>query len=738
VLQTTTSDQDLGAFFLRCGVAVFFGLCCGWVPVSGQLRVVSYNTQGGPNAKLENVLQAIGEENVAGIARPIDLLLLQEQAAPVTTTQAIVNLLDSIYGAGSYARSQVPGGPSYSSMRQSLIYNTQTVSLLEDLALFSAGSSTRQPRQTMRYKVRPAGYDTAADFYIYNSHYKALGSQQDIDRRTIEAVNIRNNSDTLGEGTSIIYGGDLNMGTSTEPGFVELTSAGAGQASDPVDQPGYWNGNSSFAQWHTYATDDVDGRYDFQLVTDELLDGEGLSYIPGTYRTFGNDGSIFNRAVTSVSNTYPFTGVSSFSPAEVSYALYTASDHLPVVADYQVPAILDVATSSIPPTLEVGQSFELDLLIRNAADVVAAVGADSLAYSFSTTGAVSGAGSGNKLALGTGTTYALALDTSTAGLKTGEITVTTTSQGAANSLVTIPVNYQVGGEPGGTGLSVTESFENPPGTTYALTTPFDDGSFDFFDRYAVPDLENTTRDDFSGFDGNFAILGQDHDGDGGPSTVSIEIFDIDISSQTDLALTGLFGALDAEPNYHNYEVSQGDGIEVLIAVDGGPPSMIGAFRTNATGSGDLYLDTNLDGIGDDTRLTTSLAEFTFPFSVSGTLLDVVIELTSTANYEPLAVDFLRIESNTNQLAGDYNRDGQVDAADYTVWADNLGSQIMLPGDTTAGSVDLVDYEVWKANFGSSSAGEGIAVTEPASLVLGVWILCGFGSARRWPTLNLLG
>ncbi len=187
-----------------------------------------------------------------------------------------------------------------------------------------------------------------------------------------------------------------------------------------------------------------------------------------------------------------------------------------------------------------------------------------------------------------------------------------------------------------------------------------------------------------------------------------------------------------------FQISRSDGIEVLVAVDSGPPSTIGAFRTNATGSGDLYLDTNLDGIGDDARLTTRLAEFTFPFSVSGTLLDVVIELTSTANYEPLAVDFLRIESHTNQLAGDYNEDGLVDATDYTVWADNLGSQIMLPGDTTAGSVDLVDYEVWKANFGSSSTGVGVAVTEPASLVLGVWILCGFGSARRRPILNLLG
>ena len=53
-------------------------------PGFGSLRVVSYNTQGGPKARLENVLQAVGEEKLAGIAKPIGLLLLQEQGARVT------------------------------------------------------------------------------------------------------------------------------------------------------------------------------------------------------------------------------------------------------------------------------------------------------------------------------------------------------------------------------------------------------------------------------------------------------------------------------------------------------------------------------------------------------------------------------------------------------------------------------------------------------------------------------
>lgn len=57
------------------------------------------------------------------------------------------------------------------------------------------------------------------------------------------------------------------------------------------------------------------------------------------------------------------------------------------------------------------------------------------------------------------------------------------------------------------------------------------------------------------------------------------------------------------------------------------------------------------------------------------------------------------------LPGDYNGDGTVNAADYTVWRDG-GS----PDSTQAG------YDLWKANFGNSGAGGGAAVPEPASIV----------------------
>ena len=69
--------------------------------------------------------------------------------------------------------------------------------------------------------------------------------------------------------------------------------------------------------------------------------------------------------------------------------------------------------------------------------------------------------------------------------------------------------------------------------------------------------------------------------------------------------------------------------------------------------------------------------------------------------------------------GDYNGNGVVDAADYTVWRDTLGSQVDLRGDGNGdGMVDEADYVFWKDRFGNVvGTGSGAAVPEPTSVIL---------------------
>ena len=69
--------------------------------------------------------------------------------------------------------------------------------------------------------------------------------------------------------------------------------------------------------------------------------------------------------------------------------------------------------------------------------------------------------------------------------------------------------------------------------------------------------------------------------------------------------------------------------------------------------------------------------------------------------------------------GDYNGNGVVDAADYTLWRDTLGSQVDLRADgNDDGTVDEADYVFWKDRFGNlTGTGSRAAVPEPATLVL---------------------
>lgn len=57
------------------------------------------------------------------------------------------------------------------------------------------------------------------------------------------------------------------------------------------------------------------------------------------------------------------------------------------------------------------------------------------------------------------------------------------------------------------------------------------------------------------------------------------------------------------------------------------------------------------------------------------------------------------------LAGDFNSDGKVDATDYVVWRNGLGT-MYLP----------TDYDAWKANFGKTSPGAGSGTSGNAPLV----------------------
>jgi len=129
--------------------------------------------------------------------------------------------------------------------------------------------------------------------------------------------------------------------------------------------------------------------------------------------------------------------------------------------------------------------------------------------------------------------------------------------------------------------------------------------------------------------------------------------------------------------------------------------------------------------------TTGLNSGTFPLrlTVASELGPFATTLWSASGSTPIPLS-IRDGSLivTIPIAGDFNFDGIVDAADYTVWRNGLGATYS-PGD----------YDVWKSHFGEASGGGSVgsllarhAVPEPGALILalvGAIITCAIGRRR---------
>jgi endonuclease/exonuclease/phosphatase family metal-dependent hydrolase len=367
--------------------ALIFAVAAASTASAQTLRIATYNIKadtGSPDSGtgLSTVLEAIGAEHLGGNAQPVDVLALQElYSTPSTTLSYIVNQLNSYYNSpGMYAYDTVVdpttggtgGGPS------GLIYNTHTV---QDIAatVIGTASSSGAPRAPMRYTLQPVGDGTGAQFYLYVSHAKSGTSSSDINRRNYEAGEIRNNAIGLGANAHIIYSGDFNLNDSSESTYKTMIGSGTGQAIDPANPAGNWTDTSAFAGLMTESATNLQYRDDFQFITAPMQNQPGLQLLSGTYTVFGNNGSVpFHGSVTQS------TALSDLSNrTAVLNALTTATDHLPVVADYKVvlPSVINWrgGAASSPTNWNISANWNLDIAVPNKAGLAVSFGNQSAA-----------------------------------------------------------------------------------------------------------------------------------------------------------------------------------------------------------------------------------------------------------------------------------------------------------------------------------------------------------------------
>jgi hypothetical protein len=349
-------NHRLNHFFRLCLAVIATVLNCGASARAGVLRVVTYNIDadtggqsgqiGGPIAGpgLTTVLQGIGNKRLVGHAQPIDVLALEELNNTSTTTlNFIVGQLNAIYGAGTYGYDLTvdpTDGNTTGNGPSGLIYNTKTVIDL-GATFIGTPSNSGAPRAPMRYTLQPIGGTTSSQFYLYVSHAKSGTGSANANRRNIEMTEIRDDSATLGPTAHVIFTGDFNINSSSEQSYQTLVSAtlngGIGAAVDPANPASNWIDTSAFATLVSESATSLNFRDDMQLVTNAVLSGNGFQLAGGNVTVFGNNGTMaLGLSVNQASN----TALADLPNASsVLSALTTATDHLPVVADYQFMAV---------------------------------------------------------------------------------------------------------------------------------------------------------------------------------------------------------------------------------------------------------------------------------------------------------------------------------------------------------------------------------------------------------------
>ncbi|WP_442482424.1 LamG-like jellyroll fold domain-containing protein [Aeoliella sp. SH292] len=210
-------------------------------------------------------------------------------------------------------------------------------------------------------------------------------------------------------------------------------------------------------------------------------------------------------------------------------------------------------------------------------------------------------------------------------------------------------------------------------------------------------------------------------------------------------------ALNASPVTVNSNGTFGGTGSVLgstVTVNGGtiaPGTSIGELTVGAMNLGgtlsvefgnndidSLVVAGNLDVTGAtfDFSAVGALANGTYEFlsygSLSGNPASIVFQglpATLSVIHNAALGTFSLVGSSGGELIGDYNGDGFVNLADYTVWRDTLGATgAGLAADANGDQiVDGLDYGLWKSNFGRSSGSvsalAGNAVPEPSTMLM---------------------
>lgn len=403
-----------------------------------QLRIGTWNVTNYGSGRVSQFQTALfGAFNNRKFAP--DVLVGQEFLSQTSVTD-FLSILNTAPGSpGDYAAAPFIDGPDTDS---AFFYRTNKVQYLNTTTVAVGSTDTgNQPRNTYRYDFRPVGYSaSSATIACYSVHMKAGATSEDQTRRQVEAQRIRLNAQALPAGWNFMMAGDTNIQSSTQTAYQTLTSSqsnNVGRLFDPINTPGDWNNNAAFQFVHTQEpSTQMDDRFDVLLVSNSLVDGQGMDYIGNpalaystvtwddpnhSYRCWGNDGSNFNHPIRTTGNTMVGPTI-----AQALIDAAVGNGHLPVYLDMKMPGKVNSETLIDFGLVRQGSVVQRTLHVSNVGDVLlwTASGIADLNFTLSSTANFSVPSGQFSVGPGGSLGRTITLNTAQPGFFKGVITIT--------------------------------------------------------------------------------------------------------------------------------------------------------------------------------------------------------------------------------------------------------------------------------------------------------------------------
>ncbi len=305
------------------------------------VRIVSYNLLNFPNGRNDCGSSNVNLPNRADSLRKImqylkpDILVGCEIQTPAGCDSVLTRALN-VFGTTHYQRAQWINNSAGGDLQNMLFYNSSKLTLKEQRIVQTSPRDINHYILYVNDATLPQHHDTCF-IEVFMCHLKAGSASADLADRAAQTQLLRAVLNGRPQGRHLFVCGDLNTYRSTEVGYQNLVSGGTNFLKDPLNMPGNWTTNNSFAAIHTQSprasgstdcgvTGGLDDRFDHIIVSQNVMNGTNLlQYNTNSYKAIGNDGNHYNQSILAGSN--------SQYPDSLVRALYYSSDHLPVKMD---------------------------------------------------------------------------------------------------------------------------------------------------------------------------------------------------------------------------------------------------------------------------------------------------------------------------------------------------------------------------------------------------------------------